>query len=84
MGSEQVSSAVKRLVRNTKVSTNVFQSFLQYFYVHTVHIDLLIVFIIIPTYAQISSVKVVLKLLRHVSVLINHLQGVYKLCQLKL
>jgi hypothetical protein len=39
--------------------------------------------IIIPTYAQINSVKLILKLL-HVSVLIHHLQGVYKLCQLKL
>ena len=28
-------------------------------------------------YAQISSVKLILKLLRHVSVLIHHLQGVY-------
>jgi len=35
--------------------------------------------ILVPTYAQISSVKLVLKLLRHVSVLIHHLQGVYKL-----
>jgi hypothetical protein len=41
-------------------------------------------FIIIPTYAQISSVKLILKLFWHVSVLIQHLQGVYKLCQLKL
>jgi len=40
--------------------------------------------IIVPTYAQISSVNLILKLLRHVSVLIHHLQGVYKLCQLKL
>jgi len=30
-------------------------------------------FIIIPTYAHISAVK----LLRHVSMLIHHLQGVY-------
>jgi len=37
-------------------------------------------FIIIPTYAQISSVKLILKLLRHVSVFIHHLQGAYKLC----
>ena len=36
-------------------------------------------FIIIPTYAQTSSVKLILKLFRHVSVLIHHLQGVYKL-----
>ena len=35
---------------------------------------------IIPTYAQISTFKLILKLLRHVSVLIHHLQGVYKLC----
>jgi len=33
---------------------------------------------------HISSVKLILKLLRHVSVLIHHLQGVYKMCQLKL
>ena len=31
----------------------------------------------IPTYAQISSGRLILKLLRHVSVLIHHLQGVY-------
>ena len=37
-------------------------------------------FIITPTYAQISSIKLILKLLQHVSVLIHHLQGVYKLC----
>jgi len=37
-------------------------------------------FIIIPTNAHLSSVKLILKLLRHVSVLIHHLQGVYKLC----
>jgi len=36
-----------------------------------------IMFIIITNYAQISSVKLMLKLLRHVSVLIHHLQGVY-------
>lgn len=41
--------------------------------------------IIIPTYTQISSVKLVLKLLRHVSGLfLHHLQEDYKLCQLKL
>jgi len=33
-------------------------------------------FIIMPTYAQINSVKLIFKLLRHVSVLIHHLQGV--------
>jgi len=31
----------------------------------------------IPTYAQISSKKLILKLQRHVSVLIHHRQGVY-------
>jgi len=39
-----------------------------------------LMFIIIPTYAKMGSVKFILKLLRHVSVLIHHLQGVYKLC----
>jgi len=39
-------------------------------------------FIIIPTYSQISSVKLILKLLRHVSILIHHLQGVYR-CKLQ-
>jgi len=34
-------------------------------------------FIVTETYTQISSVKLLLKLLRHVSVLIHHLQGVY-------
>ena len=37
-------------------------------------------FIIIPKYTQISSLRLVL----NVSVLIHHLQGVYKLCQLKI
>jgi len=46
-------------------------------------INLKLMFIIIPTYAQISSVKLISKLLRHVSVLIPHLQGIYKLCHLK-
>jgi len=41
-------------------------------------------FIITPTYAQISRVKLILKLLQHVSVSIHHLQRVNKLCQLKL
>jgi len=35
------------------------------------------IIIIIPTYAQISNVKLILNLLRHVSV-IHQLQGVYK------
>jgi len=34
-------------------------------------------FVIIPTYAHISGVKLILKLLRNVSVSIHHLQGVY-------
>jgi hypothetical protein len=34
-------------------------------------------FIIIPTNAHRSSVKLISKLLRHVLVLIHHLQGVY-------
>lgn len=42
------------------------------------------IFIILPTYAQRSSIKLVLNLLRHVSVLIPHSQEVYKLCELKL
>jgi len=42
------------------------------------------VFIIIPTNAHISSIKLILKLLWHVLVLIHHLQGVFNLCQLKL
>ena len=32
----------------------------------------------------IFGIKLILKLLRHVSVLIHHLQGVYRLCELKL
>ena len=32
----------------------------------------LLMFIVIPTYAQISSVKLILKLLQHVSVLIQY------------
>jgi len=38
----------------------------------------------IPTNAYVSSLKFVLKLLRHVSVFLHRLQGAYKLCQLKL
>jgi hypothetical protein len=41
----------------------------------------ILMFIITSTYAQTRSVKLVLKLLRHVSVLINHLKGVHKLAQ---
>jgi len=41
-------------------------------------------FITIPTIARVSSIKLILKLLRHLPVLIHHLQGAYKLCQLKL
>jgi len=36
--------------------------------------------VIVPKYAKVSSVKFVLKVFRHVSVLIHNLQGVYKLC----
>jgi hypothetical protein len=43
-----------------------------------------LMFIIIPTNAQINSIKLILKLLRHVSVFLHHPQGVYKFCQLKL
>jgi len=43
-----------------------------------------LMFIITPTNAQISRVKLILKFLRRVSVLIHHRQGVCKLCQLKL
>ena len=34
-------------------------------------------FITLPICAQVFSVKLILKLIRHVSVLIHHLQGVY-------
>ena len=44
---------------------------------HEHRINVFIIIIIIPTYAYISSVKLILKLLRHVSVLIRHLQTVY-------
>jgi len=37
-------------------------------------------FIIIPTIAHVSSVKLILKLLRHVPVFLHHLQRAYKLC----
>jgi len=37
-------------------------------------------FIIIPTCAQLSSVKLILKLLWHILALIHHHQGFYKLC----
>ena len=39
--------------------------------------------IVIPTIAPVSSIKLIKKLLRHVPVSIHHLQGAYKLCQLK-
>jgi len=41
-------------------------------------------FIIIPTNAHVSSIKLVLKLLRHVSVFLRNPHGAHKLCQLKL
>jgi hypothetical protein len=41
-------------------------------------------FSITPTCAEINSVKLILKLLRHVLLLIHRFQGVYKLCQLEL
>jgi len=40
--------------------------------------------VIVPIYAQLSSVELILKLLRHVSVFLHQLQGAYRLCQLKL
>ena len=39
-----------------------------------------LMFIIIPTNAHVSSIKFILKLLRHVSVFLHHLQGAYKSC----
>ena len=39
-------------------------------------------FIIIPTNAHVSSIKLILKLLWHVSVFLHHPQGAYKLFQL--
>ena len=44
-----------------------------------VHMKLIqnLTFIISPTYTQTSTIKLILKLLRRVSVLIHHLQGVY-------
>jgi len=44
---------------------------------------IIIIIIIIPTNAHVSSIKLILKLFRHVSVFLHHLQGAYKLCQLK-
>jgi len=49
---------------------------INYFYVSTVHFDSLML-IIIPTYQQINSAQLILQSLRHVSLLIHHLQGVY-------
>jgi hypothetical protein len=43
-----------------------------------------LMFIIISTNAHVSSLKFILKFLRHVSVFLHHFQGNYKLCQLKL
>jgi len=45
--------------------------------IHLSYVTCCLMFIIIPTFVQICSVKLVLKLLLHVSVLIHHLQGVY-------
>jgi len=41
-------------------------------------------FISIPTSAHRNSIKLILLLLRHASLSIDHPQGTYKLCQLKL
>jgi len=38
----------------------------------------------IPTNAHRRSINFILKLLRHVSMLIHHCQGAYKFCQLQL
>ena len=48
---------------------------------HMYQIKTYLKFIIIPTYAQICSVKLILKFLRHTSLLIHNLQGVFHLCQ---
>ena len=44
----------------------------------------LLLFINIPTYGHRSSIKLILKLLRHVSVFLHHPQDAYMLCQPKL
>ena len=54
-----------------------------FFYVHTVHFGELM-FISILTNAHRSSIKLIIKLLQHVSVFLHHPQGAYKFCQLKL
>jgi len=41
-------------------------------------------FIGIQTNAHRNTIKLTLKLLRHVSVFLHHPQGAYKFCQLKL
>ena len=41
-------------------------------------------FISIPTNALVNRIKSILKLLRHFSVFLRHLQEAYKLCQLKI
>jgi len=38
---------------------------------------------IMPTNAHVSSIKLILKFLRHVLVFLHHLQGAYALCQVK-
>jgi len=43
-----------------------------------------LMFIIIPINAHVSGIKLILKLLRHVSVFLHYLQGAYTLCQLKI
>jgi hypothetical protein len=43
----------------------------------------IIIIIIIPKNAHVNSIQFILKLLRHVSVFLRHLQGAYNLCQLK-
>ena len=53
------------------------------FYVHTVHFDY-IMLISVPSNAHRSSIKLALKLLRHVSAFLHHPQGAHKFCQLKL
>ena len=38
--------------------------------------------IIVPTNAHVISIRLILQLLRYVSVFVHHPQGAYKLCQL--
>jgi hypothetical protein len=57
---------------------------IRYIKAHILMLKCKLMFISIPTNVHRSNIKLILKLLRHVSVFLHHPQGAYKFCQLQL